>query len=76
METSPPLHLVRSFLVLLGVASLAHALATDDLPVRPAFDRYTAMMNKSPFAVATAVVAPAATPSFAKDLYEIGRAHV
>ena len=69
METSPPLHLVRSFLVLLGVASLAHALATDDLPVRPAFDRYTAMMNKSPFAVATAVVAPAATPSFAKDLY-------
>src|SRR5437870_3894573 len=27
------------------------------------------MMNRSPFAVATAVAPPAATPNFAKDLY-------
>ena len=27
------------------------------------------MMDQSPFAIATAVAAPAATPDFAKDLY-------
>ena len=33
------------------------------------FDRYSKMMDQSPFAIATAVAAPAATPDFAKDLY-------
>ena len=69
METSRSLPLVRSLFALLLVASVTPALATDDLPKRPAFDRYTPMMNKSPFAVATAAAAPAATPNFAKDLY-------
>ena len=32
-------------------------------------DRYSKMVDQSPFAVATAVAAPAATPDFAKDLY-------
>jgi hypothetical protein len=41
----------------------------DDVPKRFAFERYQVMMDRSPFAVATAVVAPAATPDFAKDLY-------
>ena len=41
----------------------------DDLPTRFNFDRYKAMLEHSPFAVASAVVAPAATPNFAKDLY-------
>jgi hypothetical protein len=41
----------------------------DDLPTKLNFDRYKAMLDHSPFAVATAVVAPAATPNFAKDLY-------
>lgn len=41
----------------------------DDLPTRLNFDRYNGMLEHSPFAVATAVVAPAATPNFAKDLY-------
>jgi hypothetical protein len=33
------------------------------------------MMDRSPFAVATAVAAPAATPNFAKDLYVANAAH-
>src|ERR1700730_7906304 len=41
----------------------------DDLPTKLNFDRYKALLDHSPFAVATAVVAPAATPNFAKDLY-------
>lgn len=44
-------------------------LAADDLPKAQAFLRYEPMLNRSPFAVATAVAAPAATPNFAKDLY-------
>jgi len=43
--------------------------AADEIPKQPAFARYEAMMNRSPFAVATAVAVPAATPNFAKDLY-------
>src|SRR6266513_1973671 len=43
---------------------------TDDvLPPRFNFDRYSAMVKNSPFAIATAVAVPAATPDFAKDLY-------
>ena len=41
----------------------------DDVPKRFNFDRYQVMLDRSPFAVATAVVAPAAAPDFAKDLY-------
>src|SRR5947209_14018183 len=43
--------------------------ADDDLPAKLNFDRYKGMLDHSPFAVASAVVAPAATPNFAKDLY-------
>ena len=43
--------------------------AADELPKPYNFERYQAMMDRSPFAVATAVAAPAATPNFAKDLY-------
>jgi len=43
---------------------------TDDvLPPRFNFDRYSRMVDHSPFAIATAVALPAATPDFAKDLY-------
>lgn len=45
------------------------SLAADDVPKAQAFARYEPMMNRSPFAVATAVALPAATPNFAKDLY-------
>jgi hypothetical protein len=41
----------------------------DDIPKRFNFDRYSGMLNRSPFAIATAVVAPPSAPNFAKDLY-------
>src|SRR4051794_36627021 len=41
----------------------------DDLPTKLNFDRYKGMLDHSPFAVASAVVAPAAAPNFAKGLY-------
>jgi hypothetical protein len=50
-------------------------LTADDVPKPYAFARYQAMMDRSPFAVATAVAAPAATPNFAKDLYVANAAH-
>ena len=43
--------------------------AADEVPKPHAFARYEPMMNRSPFAVATAVALPSATPNFAKDLY-------
>ncbi len=49
-------------------AGISVALADDDIPKPPDFSRYEAMMNRSPFAVATAA-APTAAPDFAKDLY-------
>jgi hypothetical protein len=41
----------------------------DNIPPRFNLDRYSAMVDHSPFAIATAVALPAATPDFAKDLY-------
>jgi hypothetical protein len=43
--------------------------ADDNIPPRFNFDRYSAMVVHSPFAIATAVALPSATPDFAKDLY-------
>ncbi|HET9367877.1 MAG TPA: hypothetical protein VFO22_07380 [Candidatus Udaeobacter sp.] len=51
---------------LLGVIC---AQAEDVLPPRFTYDRYSKMVDNSPFAIATAVAVPAATPDFAKDLY-------
>jgi hypothetical protein len=51
---------------LLGVIC---AQAEDVLPPQFNYDRYSKMVDHSPFAIATAVAAPAATPDFAKDLY-------
>jgi hypothetical protein len=55
-----------SILVLVGAT---HGEAENVLPPQYNFDRYTKMVDQSPFAVASAVAAPAATPDFAKDLY-------
>ena len=49
--------------------------ASDVLPPRFNFDRYSAMVDKSPFAIATAAALPGATPDFAKDLYVANAAH-
>ncbi|PYK67776.1 MAG: hypothetical protein DME50_01170 [Verrucomicrobia bacterium] len=59
------LALVSSF-VFLGALP---GRADDVLPPRFNFDRYAQMIDHSPFAVATALALPEATPDFAKDLY-------
>jgi hypothetical protein len=59
------LALISIFAVFGSIASRAD----DVLPPRFNFDRYSAMVDHSPFAIATAVALPAATPNFAKDLY-------
>jgi hypothetical protein len=57
------------FAWLLVLTGAIYTRAEDVLPPQYNFDRYSKMMDQSPFAVATAVAAPAATPDFAKDLY-------
>ena len=57
---------------LLGVTC---AQAEDALPPLFTYDRYAKMVDNSPFAIATAVAAPEATPDFAKDLYVANAAH-
>ena len=56
--------------LLLASLPLPLLLAADDVPKPFEFARYQAMLDRSPFAIATAAApAPAATPNFAKDLY-------
>ena len=61
---------IKAF-ILLFLASLPLGLlpAADDVPKSFEFGRYQGMLERSPFAIATAVAAPAPTPNFAKDLY-------
>jgi hypothetical protein len=54
---------------ILAMFGATYSHAEDVLPPEYNFDRYSKMVDQSPFAVATAVAAPAATPDFAKDLY-------
>ncbi|MCA1659275.1 MAG: hypothetical protein LC642_01855, partial [Verrucomicrobiaceae bacterium] len=56
-------------LLLLASVPLGLLPAADDVPKSFEFGRYQGMLERSPFAIATAVAAPAATPNFAKDLY-------
>ena len=58
-----------TLVTMLAVAGATYSQAEDVLPPQYNFDRYSKMMDQSPFAIATAVAAPAATPDFAKDLY-------
>ena len=60
--------ILRPVLLLLLLGLPLRMVVADDLPKPFSFARYQAMMDRSPFAVATAV-APAAAPNFAKDLY-------
>lgn len=55
--------------LVLAVLGVIHSQAEEVLPPQFNFDRYAKMVDHSPFAIATAVAAPAATPDFAKDLY-------
>ena len=63
MKYSPALVFILS---LLGAVYIQ---AEEVLPPQFNFDRYSKMVEHSPFAIATAVAPPAATPDFAKDLY-------
>src|ERR1700682_1596417 len=54
---------------ILGLLVAAAGVRADEISERFKLDRYAAMLDHSPFPVATAVAAPAATPNFAKDLY-------
>ncbi len=60
---------LKRFALLLLLGLPLRVIIADDLPKPFSFARYQAMMDRSPFAVATAVAGPAAGPSFAKDLY-------
>src|SRR5690242_2406601 len=51
------------------ISSFPISVLADGLPTKGNFDRYQAMLERSPFAVTSEVVLPAATPNFAKDLY-------
>src|SRR6266487_6983385 len=62
-----------SLFIIIGIIPVT-ALADDPLPKRPDFNRYQAMLTRSPFAIATVAV-PTATPDFAKDLYIANAAH-
>jgi hypothetical protein len=66
--------LIVQLSILLFIAG-ALDLRAEDLPARFPFNRYQSMLDHSPFAVATAVVAPAATPQPCKDLYIANAAH-
>src|ERR1700747_2811222 len=57
------------YMSIFAVITTISVLADNDLPQRLNFDRYKGMLDHSPFAVASAVIAPAAEPNFAKDLY-------
>lgn len=67
--------LVQFAFAALPVLAVITLRGADDIPQRPNFDRYTNMLQHSPFAVATAVVAPAPTPTIFKDLYIANAAH-
>src|SRR5436190_22806008 len=56
-----------SLLVAISIIPVV-ALADDPLPKRADFNHYKAMLDRSPFALATVAV-PTATPDFAKDVY-------
>src|SRR6476660_9124809 len=58
-----------TLMLILAVLGVIHSEAEEVLPPQFNFDRYSKMVDQSPFALATAVAAPAATPDFAKDLF-------
>src|SRR5438105_14277170 len=63
---------MRYLFILMSIFAVPAAItgwADDVLPPRFNFNRYSAMVDHSPFAIATAVALPSATADFAKDLY-------
>src|SRR6516164_9010593 len=58
-----------TLILVLALLGVIHSQAEEVLPAQFNFGRYSKMVDHSPFAIASAVAAPAATPDFAKDLY-------
>ena len=72
MSRTTQVIIMRYSLAIMWVFALFGAItarADGVLPPRFNFDRYSAMVDHSPFAIATAIALPEATPDFAKDLY-------
>lgn len=59
----------RSIIPLLIAGFPVAIVLAQEVPKPFEIARYQGMLDRSPFAVATAAAAPAATPNFAKDLY-------
>jgi len=59
----------HTLVLILALLGAIHSQAEEVLPPQFNFDRYAKMVDHSPFAIATALAQPAATPDFAKDLY-------
>ena len=59
----------RSIIPLLIAGFPLGIVLAQELPKPFEIARYQGMLDRSPFAIATAAAAPAATPNFAKDLY-------
>lgn len=66
---------LNRLLLLLLVGIPLQMVPAENIPKAFSLARYQPMMDRSPFAVATAVAAPAATPNFAKDLYVASAMH-
>ena len=60
--------------VAIGAQLFLPAIFADDLPKALSFARYEAILNNSPFAVATVAAAPT-TADFARDLFIANAAH-
>jgi hypothetical protein len=65
-----------TFISILALLGAIRSQANDVLPPRFNFDRYSKMVDHSPFAIATAAGLPETTPDFAKDLYVANAAHL
>lgn len=68
---------MKRYLFSISVMSVvtASVLADDDLPKRYDFNRYAGMVEKSPFAVASAPTQVSTTPSWSKDLFIANALH-
>src|ERR1043166_506748 len=66
----------RLYISIFALLAATSSQADDAMPARPNFSRYETLLQHSPFAVASAVAPPAATPNFAKDLYVANAGHL
>lgn len=60
---------------ILAMSGAVTARADDGLPKRPDFNHYSAMVNRSPFAVASAPAQASTKPGWSKDLFIANAAH-